>query len=142
MSDSEYPEPTAGALIQDPEGRILLLRSHKFNDLYTIPGGHIELGETAEEALRREVKEETGLEVYDIAFLMYQDFVFDEAFWKRKHFVFLDFTCKTDCTIVQLNDEAQDYQWTTPADALNLPVETYTLRAIEAFMTSRGSNGK
>ena len=142
MDEPGYPEPTAGALIQDPEGRILLLKSHKFKDLYTIPGGHIELGETAEEALRREVKEETGLDVYDIEFLMYQDFVFDETFWKRKHFVFLDFTCKTDCTIVQLNDEAQDYQWTTPADALNLPVETYTLRAIEAFMRSRGSNGK
>ena len=51
MSESRYPEPTAGALIQNPEGRILLLRSHKFNDLYAIPGGHIELGETAEEAL-------------------------------------------------------------------------------------------
>ena len=52
MSDSKYPEPTAGALIQDPEGRILLLRSHKFNDLYIIPGGHIALGDTAEEALQ------------------------------------------------------------------------------------------
>ncbi len=142
MSDSGYPEPTAGALIQDPEGRILLLKSHKFKDRYTIPGGHIELGETAEEALRREIREETGLEIYDVEFLLYQDFVFDDSFWKKKHFIFLDFACRTDCTEVELNEEAQDYIWSTPEDALTLPIDRYTARAIEALVARRSSNGK
>ena len=142
MSKSGYPEPTAGALIQDPEGRILLIKSHKFNDLYTIPGGHIELGETAEEALRREIREETGLEIHDVEFLLYQDFVFDDSFWKKKHFIFLDFACRTDCTDVRINEEAQDYVWSTPEEALTLPIDQYTVKAIEALMERRSSNGK
>ena len=142
MSDSGYPEPTAGALIQDPEGRILLIKSHKFKDLYTIPGGHIELGETAEEALRREIREETGLEIIDVEFLLYQDFVFDDSFWKKKHFIFLDFACRTDCTEVVINEEAQEYVWTTPEEALTLPIDKYTARAIKALVSRRSSNGK
>ena len=134
MREPKYPEPTAGALIQEPEGRILLIKSHKFNDLYAIPGGHIELGETAEEALRREVREETGLEVHDVEFLLYQDFVFDDSFWKKKHFIFLDFACKTDCTDVRINEEAQDYVWSTPEEALVLPIDQYTARAIETLL--------
>ncbi len=142
LNESRYPEPTAGALIQDPEGRILLLKSHKFNDLYAIPGGHIELGETAEEALRREIREETGLEIHDVEFLLYQDFVFDDAFWKKKHFIFLDFICRSDCTEVEINEEAQDYVWSAPEDALALPIDRYTARAIEALLARRSSNGK
>ena len=142
MSDSGYPEPTAGALIQDPEGRILLIKSHKFGNRFTIPGGHIELGETAEEALRREIREETGLEIQDIEFLLYQDFVYDDSFWKKKHFIFLDFACRTDRTDVVINEEAQDFIWSTPEDALALPIDRYTARAIKALVSRRSSNGK
>ncbi|MDT8911481.1 NUDIX domain-containing protein [Amycolatopsis sp. PS_44_ISF1] len=49
------------ALIQDDEGRILMIRRTD-NDLYSIPGGQLELGETLAEAAVREVREETGIE--------------------------------------------------------------------------------
>lgn len=49
------------AFIQDDEGRILMIRRTD-NDLYSIPGGQLELGETLAEAAVREVQEETGVE--------------------------------------------------------------------------------
>ncbi|MFI7119677.1 NUDIX hydrolase [Amycolatopsis sp. NPDC049868] len=49
------------AFIQDDEGRILMIRRTD-NDLYSIPGGQLELGETLSEAAVREVREETGIE--------------------------------------------------------------------------------
>ena len=63
MSKQQFPEPTVGALIFGPQGKLFLLSSHKWRDLYVIPGGHIELGESIEGALKREVKEETNLDV-------------------------------------------------------------------------------
>ena len=57
-----YPEPTVGALIINNKKEILLVKSHKWlNNKYSVPGGHVEIGESFEEAIIREVKEETGL---------------------------------------------------------------------------------
>ena len=52
----------AGALILDAQGRLLLQRRSD-GGLWGIPGGGMESGETLEEAARREVREETGLEI-------------------------------------------------------------------------------
>ncbi|QWF82130.1 NUDIX hydrolase [Amycolatopsis sp. CA-230715] len=49
------------AFIQDNESRILMIRRTD-NDLYSLPGGQLELGETLTEAAVREVREETGIE--------------------------------------------------------------------------------
>jgi nucleoside triphosphatase len=144
MAAQQYPEPTVGALILNPDGEVFLMRSHKWRDMYVIPGGHIELGERMEDALRREIAEETGLAVHDIEFLGFQEFVYDEAFWKRRHFVFFDYVCKTDSLHVTLNDEAQAYAWVPMEEALTYPVEPYTRHAIEVYLqreTARQSDG-
>jgi nucleoside triphosphatase len=134
MTTQQYPEPTVGALIFNPAGELLLVRSHKWHNMYVVPGGHVELGETLEQALRREVREETGLEIRDVEFVLTQEFIFDEAFWQKRHFIFFDYACRTDSTAVTLNSEAQDYVWIAPGDALNLPMDAYTRRTIEAYL--------
>ncbi|WP_435921502.1 NUDIX domain-containing protein [Paenibacillus sp. DYY-L-2] len=58
---------TAGAIIRDPEGRILLQRRSDYGD-WGLPGGGMEPGETVEATMRREVLEETGLEVGECEF--------------------------------------------------------------------------
>ncbi|MBN1639584.1 MAG: NUDIX domain-containing protein [Anaerolineae bacterium] len=134
MPKQRYPEPTVGALIVNRRGEILLIRSHKWRDCYVIPGGHVELGERLEEALAREIREETGLAIDDARMLCVQEFVYDDAFWKRRHFIFLDYVCRTDGDTVTLNDEAQTYAWVAPQAALDMPVEPYTAHAIRAYL--------
>jgi len=61
--------PSAAACIQDEKGRILLLRRSDGDNLWGFPGGAIELGERAAEAVVREVREEAGLEVEPVALI-------------------------------------------------------------------------
>lgn len=129
-----YPEPIVGALVLSREGHLLLAKSHKWRGLYGLPGGHIELGEAMIDAVRREVKEETGLDVDHVEFLCFQEVIFDEAFWTRSHFIFFDFVCTTDSIEVVLNTEAQEYLWIPPSEALELPLDSYTKRAIVAYL--------
>lgn len=132
--EQQYPEPTVGALIFNPEGKIFLMRSHKWRGKFVIPGGHIELGEKIEDALQREIREETGLGIHNLEFICVQEFIFNEVFWQEKHFIFFDYSCKTDFSEVTLNSEGQDYVWVTIEEALKLPVEPFTRRTIKEYL--------
>jgi nucleoside triphosphatase len=137
MTGQVYPEPTVGALIFNSEGKLFLMRSHKWHGKYVIPGGHIELGENMETALKREVKEETNLDIHDIEFLLFQEFIYGKTFWHKGHYIFFDYSCRTESTDVKLNEEAEEYVWVSIEEALELPVEHYTRVAIEAYMKKR-----
>ena len=61
--------PAAAGCIRDGQGRILLLRRSDGDNLWGLPGGGMELGERAADAVVREVREETGLEVEPVALI-------------------------------------------------------------------------
>ena len=117
-STPQFPITTVGALIFNPAREVLMIRTHKWSNLWGIPGGKIKWGETAEDALLREIKEETNLDVTNIQFAMVQDCIRSKEFFKEAHFVLLNYTCDTTSTAVTLNDEAEEFQWLTPAHAL------------------------
>lgn len=118
MAEQLFPEPTVGILIFNSRDELFLVKTHKWHGQYGVPGGHIELGESAVEAARRETREETGLEIRDLEFLCWQECVYDEQFWKPRHFIFIDFTAKMDKGEVVLNGEAEDFIWIDPKKAL------------------------
>jgi ADP-ribose pyrophosphatase YjhB (NUDIX family) len=135
MHKQIFPEPTAGILIFNLRGELLLIRSHKWHGKYGVPGGHIELGESAAEAARREAREETGLDVEDIQFPNWQECIYDEAFWKLRHFIFLDFIARAINDKVILNDEAEAFVWINPTQALvELDMDTYTVNFIRKYL--------
>ena len=130
-----FPEPTVGALIVNQEGKILLAKSHKWFDKYTLPGGHIEVGESMTEAVRREVKEEVGLDVDVVEMLLVQEAVFAPEFYKKKHFIFIDFYCKSKDRQVKLDqNEIQDYIWVYPGAAYNLKLDSFTRKTLDRFL--------
>ncbi len=65
------PGVAAGVFLFDESHRTLLIRREKEprKGMLAIPGGFIDAGETAEEGLRREVREEVGLELRELTFL-------------------------------------------------------------------------
>lgn len=62
----DRPKIGIGIIIKNPERKILVgKRKNSHAPYYSIPGGHLELGETFEQAAKREIKEETNLEIFN-----------------------------------------------------------------------------
>ena len=130
-----YPEATVGALIVDDKGEILLVRSYKWGRKYIVPGGHIELGERSEAAIKREVKEEVGLEVEPVKLLLVQEAIYPADYIKHEHYIFLDYLCRAHESKVELDgDEIQEHIWMLPKDALQLDLEIFTRNLVHAYL--------
>ena len=113
-----------------------MIRTQKWSNLWGIPGGKIKSGETSVEALRREVREETNLDIDQIAFVMAQDCIFSKEFYRRAHFVLLNYTGRVlGGAKVKLNEEAQEFKWTEPGAALKLPLNQPTRTLLERVLT-------
>lgn len=127
------PIVTVGGLILNPRGDVLMIRTHKWSNLWGIPGGKVKYGERCEDALRRELKEETNLDVHDIQFVLVQDCIHSQEFYRDEHFVLLNYTCRCgDGAEVTLNEEAVEYRWVSPAEAFKLPLNQPTRVLLEA----------
>lgn len=130
-----YPEATVGALVVNDEGEVLIVRSNKWKDKYSVPGGHIEVGERAEDAIRREVKEETGLDAEPVELLVVQQAIYPEDFYKHEHYIFMDYVLKAKSSKVQLDGrELQAYVWVKPEEALKLDLEPFTRNFVVKYL--------
>jgi phosphoglycolate phosphatase len=134
------PIVTVGGLIFGPDDRVLLVRTHKWSNLWGIPGGKIKWGETSTAALQRELKEETNLDISAIQFVLVQDCIHSQEFYRDAHFVLLNYTCRArETALLQLNDEAQEFRWLPLTEALQLPINQPTRKLLEAVSARTGS---
>ena len=112
----EYPKhPIVGVgaiIIQN--GKILIVKrsSEPGKDKWSVPGGLVELGETVEQAVVREVKEECGLDVeVDRLIDVVDSMTFDENGKLKYHFVILDFFVKIKGGKLRPGDDAKEAIW-------------------------------
>ncbi len=137
-----FPEATVGALVVNPKGDVLIVRSSKWQEKYTVPGGHIELGERAEDAIKREVKEETGLDVEVERLLLVQQAIYPKYYLKHEHFIFMDYVCKAKNSNVKLDGrELQEYVWVKPHEALRLDLEDFTRNFVARYLEDLEKSG-
>jgi len=105
------------------DGKVLIVRRARppARGLYTLPGGGVELGETLEEAVIREVREETALEVAPVGLAGYRQAIArDEAGRIERHFVILPFAARWVAGEVLLNEELAEAHWLAPAELAGL----------------------
>ena len=134
---AERPIATVGALIHDGQGKVLMIRTHKWSDLWGIPGGKIERGESCEAALIREIREETALEISGIQFVMVQESIFSPTFIRPEHFILLNYLAEASSYDVTLNDEAEEFRWVTIEEAFTLELNTATIQLLNRVIENK-----
>ena len=136
--DREYPPHPlvgAGALIHKT-GRVLLLRRRwpPNQGYWAFPGGLVEPGESVQDAVLREVKEETGLEIRLESLLdVITDIHLDELGRVKYHYVIVDYTATPLGPRVTLNDESSSYGWFTPDEIKRIKVSRNTRECVKKF---------
>jgi ADP-ribose pyrophosphatase YjhB (NUDIX family) len=105
------------------DGRVLIVRRGRppAQGLYTLPGGGVELGETLEEAIIREVREETSLEIAPLELVGFREAIARDAKGRvERHFVILPFAARWVQGEISLNEELAEAHWLTPAGLAGL----------------------
>jgi len=138
----DFPLATVGGLIFNSKNEALMIRTHKWSNLWGIPGGKIKFGEASEAALRREIMEETGLKISGIQFVLVQDCIHSKEFYRDAHFVLLNYTCR--CTgknpKVKLNDEGREFRWVKLLEAKKMKLNKPTRILIDAVIKRDGQH--
>jgi ADP-ribose pyrophosphatase YjhB (NUDIX family) len=114
----------AGAVIRD--GRVLAIR-RRDNHHWEPPGGVLEMNETIEDGLRREIKEETGLDVEPLRLTgVYKNI--------PRGIVSLVFACQvTGGQLITDKDETTDARWLTADEIRELMDEAFAIRLLDAL---------
>ena len=105
------------------DGKVLIVRRARApaNGLYTLPGGGVELGETLEEAVVREVREETSLDIEPVALAGYRQAIARDADGLiERHFVILPFAARWIAGEILLNEELAEAHWLEPSQLADL----------------------
>jgi len=126
----------AKALIMKNRKVLLLKRSsHEdvYKDLWDIPGGRLSMGEALQNGLKREAKEEIGLNIKVLKPFCVWDFMAD----KQTQIVGVTFICSLSGRgKIRLSKEHVDFLWARPADVKKLPMDKHLCADIISYMSS------
>jgi 8-oxo-dGTP diphosphatase len=127
---------TVGAVVEK-EGRILLARrNHEpFYNHWCIPGGHIEYGEEVEEAMLRELQEETGISASseESRFFGYYTEYYPELEWHAVALIFAVHPGPSE-EIARQEAEVKELRWYTPQEITELSMAFEHGRIVEDYL--------
>lgn len=136
----ESPIPGVAALILKGREVLLVVRgkapAHGF---WGLPGGAVEVGETLEEAVAREVLEETSVVIKPVELLtVFNPINKDDEGKVRSHFILFEFLCKYVSGEVVAGDDAPDARWVSIDELDSVDIMKFTRDFIEKVLTERG----
>jgi mutator protein MutT len=133
----EYPEAPivgVGAVVID-QGRVLLVRrGHApLKGEWSLPGGALELGETLQQGVVREILEETGLVVAPVGIVDILDRIThdEESGCVQFHYVLIDFVCRVSGGDLVVGSDADEARWVAPGELQEYALADVTLRVIQ-----------
>lgn len=136
MDTQEKVRPSVGvATVVVKEGKVLIGRdTRKGDEVYGVPGGHWESGETLKECAAREVKEESGVVCKNIALISVFDFYRED---KQKSYASIGMKADYEAGDLanQLEEGRMEWAWYTPQDALNLNLFAPDRVLIERYLS-------
>ena len=128
----DQPQVAVGAVVFKNGKVLLVLRANPpAKELWAIPGGRVELGETLREAAEREIKEETGITIRAREPVFTFDIIDrDDAQRVRFHYVIVDLAADYISGEPQPGDDALSARWVSPEKLNTLPVSPTTLKLL------------
>ena len=139
MSDRRYPQfpiPGVGAIVVGPKG-VLLARRDKdpAKGLWSFPGGGVEVGETQEDSIIREVEEETGVKCEILDFVSTVDLITRDSSGKIEfHFLLNHFLAKALTEETRPETEDGEVGWFHPD---NLPTDMANQQIVDLILSVR-----
>lgn len=114
---------------------ILLVKTHKWGGRYSIVGGKVRRNERLEDALLREVREETGLKAIVGKHICTFDQIKNSGYYQRGiQYIFVDAVVRVESKKVRLDDEAEEYLWVPSSVALKeLAIEPNARHTLELY---------
>lgn len=133
----EYPEAPivgVGAVVIDGTKVLLVRRGNEpLKGEWSLPGGALELGETLQQGIVREVFEETGLTVSPVGVVEILDRIIpdEESGRVRHHYVLVDFVCRVIGGTPLVGSDADELRWVERNELAQHTVAPITVRVIE-----------
>jgi ADP-ribose pyrophosphatase YjhB (NUDIX family) len=123
------------------DGEVLLIRRGKPPLLgrWSIPGGTVELGESLQQALVRELREETGLEVEPLGLLTVFDRIERDGTRVVYHHVIVDYLCRWLSGEAVAGSDALAVAWARPADLASFDLHPKAVAVIEDALRAAGA---